>query len=401
MKLSHLLLPTGILAAGVVAIFLIMATKAEPKLDKNKLAEPPKTQVLVSPIVRQTATLSVTSQGTVNAKRAINLVAQVSGQVMNVSEQFVDGEFFKQGDVLINIDDTDYQTALLNAEFKLSQAKRLLAEEKGRSRQAKREWRDLKNQEANDLFLRKPQLAQAEAEVKFAEANVALAKLNIERTNITAPFNGRIKKTNVNVGQFVGVGTRLADIYDTGSVEVRLPLSDRQIALLDLPITGRALQHKPQVQLTGIIGGKTHTWPAVITRTEASVEVNSRMYYAIAEVEKPFELYESAPLMPGLFVSAEIAGKALSDVIVLPKEAIVKRQHLYILDENNTVISTPVNVLNRHQDKVWLTADIRDDTQVLLEKHAVVSVGSEIIPILNSNTDDVIANDVSVAKVGE
>ena len=222
--------------------------------------------------------------------------------------------------------------------------------------------------------------------------------MNIERTKIRLPFNGRIKQTLVNVGQFVTTGTRLADVYDTASAEVRLPLSDRQIALLDLPITGTELANKPLVTLTGIIGGKEYTWQGKINRTEASVDVNSRMYFAIAEVDMPFEINKKAPLLPGLFVRAEIEGKELNDVIVLPKDVIIKRQNIYILNNENEIEITPVTVLNKSGKQVWLQSAIAENTPILIEKHAVLSIGEKIEPIYPLSEPES-SGEIAVAKV--
>ncbi|MGJ8693191.1 MAG: efflux RND transporter periplasmic adaptor subunit [Thalassotalea sp.] len=391
-------LPGIILIIGFSAIFLIMATKPTPTANPDLLAEPAKPKVKVLAAAREKVTISTTSQGTVHAKREIAVIAQVSGIIMNVSQSFVSGDFFKNSEILIEIDDRDYKTALLSAKARLSQAKRSLAEEKGRSRQAQREWRDLKNQDANDLFLRKPQLAEAQADVDYAQAAVELAQLNIERTKIRLPFNGRIKQTLVNVGQFVSTGTRLAEVYDTASAEVRLPLSDRQIALLDLPISGNELANKPKVTLIGVIGGKEYSWQAQIKRTEASVDVNSRMYFAIAEVDMPYEINKAAPLLPGLFVRAEIEGKELNNVLVLPKDVIVKRDHIYILNDDNEIEITPVTVLNKNGDQVWLQANIDENTSILIEKHAVLSIGEKIEPIYKSSELQP-SGEIAVAKV--
>lgn len=384
-RFQSLKLPLGIIIGGVVIVFAIMATKSEPKANPNAFSDPVKTKVSVQKAITQTASLSAKSQGTVVAKREIDIVAQVSGKVVEVSSSFVDGQFVDRNEVLIKIDDRDHQARLRSAQSRVVQKQRILAEEKGRVRQAKREWRDLGNKEANDLFLRKPQLAEAQAELESAQADLDIAKLNIERTEIRLPFDARVKETLVNLGQFVGVGTRIASVYDTATAEVRLPLSDRQMALLDLPVSARALTSMPNVRLSGVIAGKAHQWQGKITRTEASVDVRSRMYYAVAEVEQPFSEQHSAPLLPGLFVEARIDGKRLEDVLVLPKETLVKRTHLYTLDGNNKIQLSPITVLSKDAENVWLRTDLSEDTAVLLEKHALVSPGLEIEPIFSSD----------------
>jgi RND family efflux transporter MFP subunit len=396
-------LPLIILVIGSAVMFSIMASKPTPTPNEESLAEPPKTRVSVLSATKEQVTLSASSQGTVVAKREINVVAQVSGVVLRVSEDFVDGRFFSEGLMLIEIDDRDYKAALLSAKSRLAQAKRSLAEEKGRWRQAKQEWRDLGNDDANDLFLRKPQLAEAQAAVDYAQANLDIAELNIQRTKISVPFNGRIKQTLVNVGQFVTSGTALANIYDTDIAEVRLPLSDRQLALLDLPMTGAELEVKPRVTLNAVIAGESHSWQGVITRTEASIDVRSRMYYAVAEVVKPFDLksdsQRSAPLMPGLFVHAKIEGKKLNDVIVLPAEAIIKRTNIYTVNAENAVQITPVTVLSKNAEQVWVKASIAENTGILLEKHAVVSPGTVIEPLFTKESINSLAPGTDVAAV--
>lgn len=384
---KRLVLPFCIFIGGIVIVIAVMSTKVEPSANPEQLAEPPKPKVSVQKAITQTATLSAKSQGSVTAKREVDIVAQVSGQIVEVTPNFVNGRFIDLEELLIKIDDRDHQATLVSAQSRLMQKQRMLAEEKGRTRQAKKEWRDLGNQEANDLFLRKPQLAEAQAELKSAKADVAIAELNIERTEIRLPFNSRIKQTLVNLGQFIAVGTKIASVYDTATAEVRLPLSDRQMALLELPVSTSSLILEPHVTLTGTIAGQIHQWQGKITRTEASIDVRSRMYYAIAEVEQPFSKSHSAPLLPGMFVEADIAGKQLTNILVLPKEALVNRSHLYTLDDDNKVQLTPVSVLSKKEGNVWMRTELSQETAILLEKHAVVSPGLEIEPVFPITTD--------------
>ncbi|WP_096087664.1 efflux RND transporter periplasmic adaptor subunit [Agaribacterium haliotis] len=395
---KKMLLPAAILGAGLLLSFAVMSTKVEPTADPDQLLEPAKPKVAVKRAVKQSANLSAKSQGSVAAKREVDIVAQVSGQIVDVSPSFVDGRFVDRGEILIKIDDRDYRAALVSAESRLRQKQRLLAEEKGRSRQAKNEWRDLGNREANDLFLRKPQLAEAQAELEAAEADVNIAKLNIERTEIHLPFDARIKETLVNLGQFIAVGTRIASVYDTATAEVRLPLSDRQMALLHLPVSSSDISSRAEVVLSGVIAGQRYQWLGHITRTEASVDTRSRMYHAIAEVEQPFSNQHAAPLLPGLFVEAQISGKKLDGVLVLPKETLVNRANLYTLDKNNTVQLSPVSVLSKHNGQVWLRAELSDDTPILLEKHALLSPGTVVEPVFVSESVAPSENSVELAK---
>ncbi len=376
-------LPLVILAVSAAVIALIATTKPSPEADSNELATIKQIEVITRPARREAVSLTASGQGTVAPKREIDLVAQVSGSVVWVAPQIDDGAFFKTGAHIIQIDKRDYEAALSIANARVSAARRALAEEQGRARQAKREWRDLGNDKANDLFLREPQLAEARSELSAAEAAARLAAVNLQRTSILAPFDGRINKLHVDLGQYVAAGTPVADIYDTSAAEIRIPLTDKQLAILELPL-GRTAATGPEVTITAQVAGQEHHWQGFITRTDATVDTHSRMYHAIAEVKHPFGSEGTAvelPLMPGLFVTVEIVGKTLSDVIVLPRQALVRRRLIYVLDDENRIVAEEAEVLRKSDSHVWLRTAIADGTQIVLEKHALLSVGTQVQPM--------------------
>jgi RND family efflux transporter MFP subunit len=390
---KKMVLPATIIIVGMSVIGLIFVTKPEPTADQDLLAEAPRPKVLVKPAHREVVTLSAHSQGSVTPKREIELVAQVAGKIVAVEPQFEEGAFFDIGSLLIEIDDRDYQAAYQSARARVAQAERELAEEEGRASQAEREWSNLGDIKANALFLRKPQLVEATANHASAESQLEIAELNLERASIRAPFNGRISEIRVDLGQYVTIGTPLVKIYDIATAEIRLPLTDRQLAILDLPL-GQSADDGPQVKLSATIAGRAHHWEGVITRTDASIDTQSRMYYAIVEVDKPFgvdqgsQITPQAPLMPGLFVNAEIAGKNLEDVLVLPRESLVRREYIYALDENDEITVHPVTVLKKDPEQVWLQADIKEATPIVLEKHALLSPGTAVEPVTEKVASD-------------
>lgn len=361
---------------------MIVATRPRPQADTEALEAVEQIDVRVMPARRETVALAASGQGTVSPKREIDLVSQVSGKIDWVAPGIDDGAFFKAGEVLIRIDKRDYEAALSTAKSRVASAQQVLAEEEGRARQARREWRDLGTDTANALFLREPQLAAARSELEAARAALQIARVNVERTAVAAPFNGRISKLEVDVGQYVTVGTPVAAIYDTSAAEVRIPLTDRQLATLQLPL-GRAAGSGPAVTITATVGGRQHEWRGAITRTDASVDTQSRMYYAIAEISNPFGTEEQAapvPLMPGLFVTAEIEGRQMQDVIVLPREALVRRHLVYTLDDDNRVRFEEVEVLAKNEASVWLRTDVPDGTLIVLNKHALLAAGIQVVP---------------------
>lgn len=399
--------PSLIIAAiGSGIILIIVLSKPKPTPNNDALAEPPKTEVQVKLAQTEEVTLTVFSQGTVQPKREIDLVAQVSGNITSSSDNFLDGALFSANTPLIVIDQRDYQAALINARAQHAQAKRAVAEERGKTLQARREWQDLGDKESNDLFLRKPQLAESEALLASASASLETAQRNLARTSVAAPFDGRIIETNVDLGQFVTVGTPIAKVYDTAVAEIRIPLTDKQIAKLHLPLipnlnaaTSNTPPNFPDVILRGTIAGEQYEWKGRITRTEGAIDVNSRMYYALAEVDNAFTLLNGrTPMIPGLFVNTEITGKTRSDVIKLPTNALVKRNFIYTLNDSDNVELTSVNVLRKANGEAWITGDIAETKRIVLEKHALLTVDTTVLPKLieasesNGTTDNATLN---------
>jgi RND family efflux transporter MFP subunit len=369
-------LAAKLLLVGVIAVTALVLLKPRP--EPRPSVEVPLPQVRVITAQPHTTSLDVTTQGTIMPRRQINLVSQVSGRITRVAPHFVNGGFFAAEESLVQIDERDYQYALIQAEANTVEAQRAVAIERGQARQAEREWRDLGNTDANDLFLRKPQLAAAEAQLAAAQAQRDQAKLNLERTNIRAPFAGRISETFVDLGQFVTSGTPIAAVYDASVAEVRLPLTDLQAWLIELPINN-ATTTLPAVTLTGVIAGQSYQWPGVMTRTEASLDPQSRMHYAVVEINEPFNTsIHPTPLLMGMHVDARISGKSIDNVIRLPKTVLFRRNQVYTLDVDQRVQQKTVRVLRTDEDFVWLQAEISNGEQVVLDRQGYLKPGIKV-----------------------
>lgn len=385
---SKIPLAVKILVPGVTALALLSSLQSTPQAAPITISKAPSVNIITAQASDHR--IQIESQGSVAPRREINVVAQVAGEVISVKPHYVDGGFFGKGETLIQIDPRDYEFALVDAKQRLAEAQEYLAQERGRSRQAKREWRDLGNSDANNLFLRKPQLASATARLNSAEAAVQRAQLNLERTTIKLPFAGRIRETLVDLGQYVTPGVAIARAYDTEVAEIRLPITDRQAALIDLPLGFQANSDNPgpAVDINGVIGTKRYHWAGRITRTEASIDTRSRMYYAIAEVVDPFNQQQSedqnsnnVPLIVGLFVKASIDGRELNNVIRLPNQSVFNRDQIYRV-ENETVIAEKVEVLHRNAEFVWIHAEHFDGTSIMPGKQGYVTPGLTVAATL-------------------
>ncbi len=378
-------LPTSLLVLliGGAVVIGVATLKPAPEPNPVKKRPPPSVSVILANPSPQT--LTVNTQGTVAPRREIDLVAEISGRITQADDDFVNGAFVDAHQRLVTIDPRDYELSLIRAKARVADAEQSLATERGRARQAKREWRELGNPESNELFLRKPQLASAQAQLDSAKADRDKARLDLERTRISVPFAGRVRETLVNLGQYVTPGTRIATVYDTSVAEIRLPLTDRQASLIDLPLglNNNGESSAPQVSISGVIAGMRHTWQGTITRTDASIDTRTRLYYAVAEIKNPFRGdpdQGQPPLVVGLFVDAQILGRELANVITVPREALFKRNHIYTLNADNRVLEKQVTLLHTDATSAWISGDIIAGEAIVVGKQSYISEGIVVAP---------------------
>lgn len=345
--------------AGLGVAGFLLTAKPRPAPAPAPAARPPLVQfVSARPGVRR---LPVTTQGTVQAEREVTLTSQVAGRVMAVSDGFVAGGVFAAGERLLQIDTADYDLAIARAQFQVAAARQRLAEEEGRALQARRQWRDLGADQANALFLREPQLAAARADLTAAQAARRVAELNLQRTALRLPFPGRLISKSADVGQYVGVGAAVARVYATDRVRVRLPVTERQLARLDLPLgrapdSAGAQSARPAVTLSAVFAGQRWEWPGRIERTEARIDTDTRVLYAVALVDEPFagDASRRPPLLPGLFVQARIEGRRIDKLTPLPRSAWRGDGTVLLVDANQRLLARKAPLLHADAQRAWV-----------------------------------------------
>jgi RND family efflux transporter MFP subunit len=327
-----------ILVASLI-IFLLNAFK--PEANKRSI---PETIVRVEAIqaVRSNYPIIVNANGTVQAETRGNLVAQIRGEIVAVSNNFRTGGSFRKGDLLIQLDQRDYQAELSGALAQLSQAEAVYRQEQATSKQAVQDWQRLGNTSpAPDLVLRKPQLTAAKAQYDSAKAAHDTAKLNLSRTAITAPYDGRIIERRAVLGQYVSIGSPIAEVFATDGVEIRLPISQEEFSQLGLDDfvdnanDDSSVSKSPfKVSITSTIGSQAYQWDATITRTDSTFDINTRQIDIIAEVSDPFGKISGQPALKiGQFVSARIEGRTIENIFVIPNKSIREGSYVYAVRE--------------------------------------------------------------------
>jgi len=357
-----IVLPLVVLASASVAARALINSREEPK---PRPPEDRRPLVDVLPVTKTDVALEVDVYGTVRPRTEIVVVPQVSGRVDHISPTLREGGFFGKGEVLIRIDERDYQLAVTQAKAVVAQANARLDREKAEAGIAKREWEKYGEGEANPLVLREPQLAEATAYVASARAQLEAANLALQRTVIAAPYAGRVRRRNVDLGQFVAAGMPIATIYATDFAEVRLAIPDDQIAFLDLPLS-YSLAHPdtvssagagPEVRLIAVFGGREVEWKGRIVRTAAELDPKTRMVYSLVRVRDPYglETKVEAPMLIGTYVRGIIPGRVATDVVVLPAGTLIGRDRVLIVDEEDRLRFRAVKVLRRQRDEVIIS----------------------------------------------
>lgn len=358
-KFFRYVLPLGLVVVSIVVV-MIMSGIAKSKRPDIKDTSSQALRVDAIPAKVATLNFSVFSQGSVRPRTETTLVAEVPGKIVSVSSNFIAGGFFRQGETLLQIDPSDYQTALLRAQAVLAARKAQLSDQQARSDQALKDWRNMgRKGEPSDLTLRIPQLAEAKASVQAAEAELKEAERDLERTRIRVPYDGLVRSKKVDVGQFVSPGTPLGVTFAIDIAEIRLPLSGSDIAYLDLPSATRLDRaHRVPVTLVAESAGVSRQWQAEIVRTEGVVDESSRVTYAVAEFIDPYGVLgqsDQDELKMGTFVRAEIQGLRAEDVIVLPRALLQADDTVLVANEERKLEVRPVTVLRAEPRTVYIS----------------------------------------------
>ncbi|MCZ8530409.1 efflux RND transporter periplasmic adaptor subunit [Alteromonas sp. PRIM-21] len=354
-------LPLVIVLVAFIAATVMIKSRKPPE---QVPVEIPAFLVDAKEVTAEPVNFVVKSQGNVVPQNKTSLSAQVSGQVISLSKVFVAGGTFKKGDVLATLEQDDYRTDLKLAEAELAQAKAALQEEIARGKVAEQEWRSVRNVAPPELGLRKPQLAKEQANVKAAEAKLERAKRNLARTQITAPYNGIVVERNIDLGQFVAMGSVLGTIYSTDTAEVRLPITDSDLMFIN--IAGQSSEGAP-VSLTATVGGVKRVWEGQLVRSEGILDTGSRVVYAIVEVQDPYNLQSShkSPLRFGQFVEAEITSRQNEELVVLPRSILRLDNTVLTVNDNREIEIKPVEVARTTAQNVFIRSGIAEGSLVI------------------------------------
>jgi len=396
-----LLFPLGILALGVAAVFVLWLTRP---VAVPSPVDPVLPLIRVQTLQPQGLQLVVEGQGTVVPRTESDLRSQVSGEVVWVSPSLVAGGFFDAGDRLLKLDPVDYEADLESARALLARAQSEAARaEKERLRQRRLADRSVASQARIDDAENAAHVA--EAGLREAQARLGRAERDLERTAVYAPYRGRVRSETADLGQFVSRGEALARIYAVDYAEVRLPIPDRELRYLDVPLGYRASNGReesksqetypirdlaeagsenmvgPRVILKAEFAGEDHEWTGSIVRTEGELDPKSRMVTVVARVEDPYGRNDEEgrpPLAVGLFVQAEISGKFISEAMVIPRSALHPGDRVLVLDNENRLHYRSIQVLRTERESVIVEGGLKAGERVVVSPFSAAIEGMAV-----------------------
>ncbi len=378
---------------GSVAV-LLMSMKKPPEKVTVEIKGP---LVNTEPVRFQSHRVIVQGYGEVEAMDTVAVVPQVSGRIVKVHPSLVDGGFFKADETLIEIERDDYELAvrravadLHHAEVNVTRAKAsvqsaqtALQVEQAEAEAALIDWREQHGDRAiPPLVARRPQLAEkraavesakgelagTEAQVDAAETALGKAELDLARTRIALPFDGRVMEESVDEGQYLVAGQPIAAAYRTDRVKIVIPLENDRLAWFSVPLAGESPGSGASATVSAVFAGRTCRWRGQVVRTAGQIDPRSRLVHVIVEVDRPFERIDGRPpLSPGMFVNVAIEGRLLDRAAAIPRYALRDGNHVWQIVDGRLKV-TEVDVVRLENELAWIGNGL-DDRAIIITDH--------------------------------
>jgi len=377
-KFIRLLFPAILLGFGYLG-YTQLSAKKEPAAKIERERRLIETEALL--LERTDFRVTLSSEGVVQSHNETGLTPRVNGRIIRITPEFESGSFFEKEAVFLELDPSDFEADVSSAEARLARAEASLAQEAARAEQALLDWKDLGyTEEPTDLVLRKPQLKQANADVKAAIADLSDARRDLEHTKVIAPYAGRVKTRLVGLGQSVNSGTTLGDIFSTDFAEIRLSLSARELDHIKLP--NNPGDAPIPVTFTDALSDFTpQSWEGSIVRTEGTLDEKSRKLFVIARVDDPFGLKTrtSAPLRIGQPVRAVLQGGIIPNVFIIPRSSLRRPNEITLIHpEEFTLLRQRIDPIWRDEENLIVQDDITEGWHLVTSRLNSVPDGAKV-----------------------
>ncbi|MCK5878727.1 MAG: efflux RND transporter periplasmic adaptor subunit [Holophagae bacterium] len=375
----HITVSAALVITGVIV--MIALTASSPELQKIKPSAPaPMVQVIK--IKTGPQPITIRGEGTVRPLREIDLVPQVGGKIVHISSSLVNGGEFSKSDSLLSINPIDYELTVTLAKAKVRNSESNLKIIQEEALVAREEWRahysdtPHAGKKIPPLVAKEPQLAAARASLDADRADLKKASLNLERTVLKAPFNGRVSRKSVDIGQYVTPGQPLARLFSTEAAQIALPLEGKDLSWFDVPgFTPGAGSGSPAT-VHARIAGHELVFSGRVVRAEGELDERTRMITVIVEIDKPYAT--KPPLAIGLFVTVDIMGQVLPDAAVIPRAALHQGNIVWTVDDAGILHFRAVRVALYQGEEIVIESGLRDGEMVVFSSLKAVTDGMTV-----------------------
>ena len=372
-KLKPLFILFGAFALSYL-IWFLGQVKPEPV---EELSPP---DVFVEILTPKDFQVQISSNGTTTPLTQTVLTAEVGGEVIYRSKKFAEGASVIEGEILAKIDDTDLQLQYKNALLQLANAEVQYSLQLAEAEVAKKAWDKIGDGVASDLTLKKPQLKQAEAFLEVAKAQVSSAAKKLNKTEIIAPYAGRIQNVNIDLGTTIIPGQPVGAMYTSSEIEITLAVKDNDLQFLSIPMDGRKLNPSEQalVVIESFYKGKTQSWNGKLERVDGVIDPVTRMINLIAIFKNDFIETDKPNLPIGLFVEAKIEGITLKNIFEIPINSISENNEVYIVDKDNQLELRKLTILKKYSEFVIIKDGLKAGERIVTSKLSTASNGIKV-----------------------
>ena len=375
-KLKPLFILLGAFALSYLLWFL-------GQVQPDPVEELPPPDVFVEILTPKDFQVQISSNGTTTPLTKTVLTAEVGGEVIYRSKKFAEGASVIEGEILAKIDDTDLQLQYKNALLQLANAEVQYSLQLAEAEVAKKAWDKIGDGVASDLTLKKPQLKQAEAFLEVAKAQVSSAAKKLNKTEIIAPYAGRIQNVNIDLGTTIIPGQPVGAMYTSSEIEITLAVKDNDLQFLSIPMDGRKLNPSEQasVVIESFYKGKTQSWKGKLERVDGVIDPITRMINLIAVFKNDFIETDKPNLPIGLFVEAKIDGITLKNIFEIPINSISENNEVYIVDKDNQLELRKLTILKKYSEFVIIKDGLKAGERIVTSKLSTASNGIKVNPV--------------------
>ena len=369
----------AILALSVIVFSLLKFMKRPVEKKAVSVLAP---LVTVMELQSKDVDIIVDGFGSVTPVVEVEIVPQVSGNIVSLHNQFRAGGVIAANETIVKIDPRDYELAVRQAKADVAKAAVDLETEQAEAQVAQQEWYQLNpdKEPTSPLVLREPQIKQAQAQLESATAKLETAELNLSRTNIELPVNACIATENADLGQFVSAGKSIGRAFGVKKMEVEVPLEDSDLAWIDIPSSSAMSNGKSKkgsdVIISSNLFGKSYVWAGKIVRTTGQVDVASRQISVVIEIDAKQD-FEKPTLLPGSFVKVEIQGKTIKNVFALPRTALHEYNHIWIAKDGKIQVRQ-LEIIYFDNEFAYVQDGLKNDEMIIASSLDVAFDGMEI-----------------------